>query len=206
MTETVSIADIHQLLNQYPAEPRFALAAMQDMQSRFNYVPREGLRALAAQVGRSEAQLYSMATFYKALSLKPKGRHIIKVCDGTACHIRGSVNLINSIERALGIKPEETTADGEFSLELVNCLGSCALAPVMVIDGTYYGKVTPDKLPEIFARYRGAGEAASAAGSGSAGPGSASAVGADDVRQGSGAPGVGSASVAGAGGEGEDGR
>jgi NADH-quinone oxidoreductase subunit E len=150
---------IRELLDKYPAEPRFALAAMQDMQREYNYVPREGLQALASHIGRPEARLYAMATFYKALSLKPKGRHIIKVCDGTACHIRGSVNLAGAIERALGIKPEETTGDGEFSLELVNCLGSCALAPVMVIDDVYYGKVTPDRLPAILEGCRAGGAA-----------------------------------------------
>lgn len=150
MDGTVSVEKIQTLLGEYPKDPRFALAAMQDMQREFNYVPREGLLALAGHTGRTEAQLYSMATFYKALSLKPKGRHIIKVCDGTACHIRGSVNLINGIGRTLGLLPGETTEDGEFSLELVNCLGSCAIAPVMVVDGKYYGKVTQDKLLGIF--------------------------------------------------------
>ena len=159
-TESISISDttrpveIQKLLDHYPAEPRFALAAMQDMQRNYNYIPREGLFALAAHIGRTEAQLYSMATFYKALSLKPKGRHVIKLCDGTACHIRGSVNLAGAIERALGIGPDETTADGMFSLELVNCLGSCALAPVVVIDNVYYGKVSQDQLPSILAGYR----------------------------------------------------
>ena len=156
MSETIR-NHIHELLARYPAEPRFALAAMQDMQREFQYVPREGILALSARIGRSEAQLYAMATFYKALSLKPKGKHIIKLCDGTACHIRGSVNLIGAVERLLGIKPDETTEDGEFTVELVNCLGSCALAPVMVIDGKYYGNVTPDKLSEILTECKNAG-------------------------------------------------
>lgn len=146
---TVDISDINEILSRYPAEPRYALAAMQDMQRAFRHVPREGLAALGAYVGRSQVQMYSMASFYKALSLKPKGRHVIKLCDGTACHIRGAVNLIGGIERELGIKPDETTEDGAFSLELVNCLGACALAPVMVIDDAYYGKVSLDKLPGI---------------------------------------------------------
>lgn len=127
---------------------------MQDMQRRFNYIPREGMEALAEYLGCPLSSLYSMATFYRALSLKPKGRHIIKLCDGTACHIRGSVNLIGGVERELGIGAGETSEDGEFSLELVNCLGSCALAPVMVVDDKYYGKVTPDKVPEILDEYR----------------------------------------------------
>ena len=148
--DTVRMTDIQILLDRYPPDPRFALAAMQDMQRQYHYVPREGLLALASRIGRSEAQLYSMATFYKALSIKPKGRHIIKLCDGTACHIRGSAHLVAAVERLLGIKPEESTADGMFSLELVNCLGSCALAPVMVIDDRYYGKVSADELQGIF--------------------------------------------------------
>ena len=155
------LSELRQLLSCYPPQQRFALSAMQDMQRKFRFVPREGLIALASHVGCSRARLYSMATFYKALSLKPKGRHIIKLCDGTACHIRGSVNLINAIGRLLGIGPGETTGDGEFSLELVNCLGSCALAPVMVIDEDYYGKVTPESLAQLLENHkRKAGEGA----------------------------------------------
>ena len=142
------------LLESYPKERRYALAAMQDMQKLFGYVPRQGLESLADYLGCHLSALYSMATFYKALSLKPKGKHIIKVCDGTACHIRGSVNLIKGIERALGIGPDETTGDGSFSLELVNCVGACALAPVMVIDEKYYGNVTTESLPGIFQAVR----------------------------------------------------
>jgi len=138
------------LFGAYPRERRYALAIMQDMQRLFGYVPREGLEALALRLDCPIASLYSMATFYKALSLKPKGKHIIKVCDGTACHIGGSSNLIDCIRRTLGIEPGETTADSEFTLELVNCVGSCALAPVMLIDKTYYGKVTMESLPGIF--------------------------------------------------------
>ena len=100
------------------------------------------------------SSLYSMATFYKALSLKPKGKHIIKLCDGPACHIRGASPLRDGVRRLLGIDADETTEDGVFSLELVNCLGSCALAPVLVVDETYYGKMTLEKLPGILAQYR----------------------------------------------------
>jgi NADH-quinone oxidoreductase subunit E len=150
----ISKEELLSLLAAYPRDQRCALPVMQEMQRRFNYVPREGLVALAEHIGCPLSKLYSMATFYKALSLTPKGKHVIKVCDGTACHIRGSVGLIGAITRALGIGPDETTEDGEFSLELVNCVGACALAPVMVIGETYYGNVTPEKLPEIFEALR----------------------------------------------------
>ena len=145
---------LKEIVGRYPKERRYALAVMQDMQRQFSYIPREGLELLAEYVDCKVAELYSMATFYKALSLKPRGKHIIKLCNGTACHIRGSVNLINGIRRELGIAPGETTEDGEFTLELVNCLGSCALAPVMVVDETYYGKMTLEKLPSILGEYR----------------------------------------------------
>ena len=145
---------INEIIHNYPAEQRYSLAIMQDMQRQFNYIPREGMEALAEYLGCALSVLYSMATFYKALSLKPKGKHIIKLCDGTACHIRGSITLKEGITRALGIDDGETTEDGMFSLELVNCLGSCALAPVMVVDDVYYGKMTVEKLPEVINQYR----------------------------------------------------
>ena len=146
--------EITRILNAYPKDRRYALAVMQDMQRDFNYVPREGLETLAEYLQCPVAGLYSMATFYKALSLKPKGKYVIKVCDGTPCHLRGSMNLVNSLKSILGIGPDETTKDGEFSVELVNCVGSCALAPVMIIGENYYGKVTLEELPGILESVR----------------------------------------------------
>ena len=145
---------IQEILKAYPAEQRFCLAMMQDMQKQYNYIPREGMEALSDYLSCPLSSLYSMATFYKALSLNPKGKHIIKLCDGTACHIRGSSSILDGVTRILGISDGQTTEDGMFSLELVNCLGSCALAPVMVVDETYHGKVTVEKLPEILDSYR----------------------------------------------------
>lgn len=152
--QEITKESIDKILSAYPRDQRHSLAMMQDMQHHFNYIPEQGMQALAEYLDCPLSSLYSMATFYRALSLKPKGKHIIKLCDGTACHIRGSVNLITGIKRELDISPGETSGDGLFSLETVNCLGSCALAPVMVIDGVYYGKVTLEKLPEILNQYR----------------------------------------------------
>ncbi|MEG0075461.1 MAG: NAD(P)H-dependent oxidoreductase subunit E [Eubacterium sp.] len=156
--QEITKTSIEAILKEYPREQRYSLAMMQDMQRSFNYIPEEGMKSLADYLECPLAYLYSMATFYGALSLKPKGKHIIKLCDGTACHIRGSVNLITGIKRELNIEPGETSSDGLFSLETVNCLGSCALAPVMVIDGVYYGKVTLEKLPDILKNYKEGGE------------------------------------------------
>ena len=152
--DKVPQGEIVSILNAYPKDRRYALAVMQDMQRAFNYIPKEGLEALAEYLECPIAGLFSMATFYKAISLKPKGRNIIKVCDGTPCHLRGSMNLVNSITSLLGIGPDETTTDGEFSQELVNCVGSCALAPVMIIGENYYGKVTLEELPKILESVR----------------------------------------------------
>ncbi len=146
--------DLLRILRNYPAEQRYCLAILQDMQREYNYIPKEGMEAAAEYLGCPMSVIYSMATFYKALSLQPKGKHVIKLCDGTACHIRGSSNLRDGIGRHLGIGDGETTEDGLFSLELVNCLGSCALAPVMVVDDRYYGKVTMEQLPGILDSYR----------------------------------------------------
>ena len=155
VAQSISSDELNTLLHAYPKDRRYALAAMQDMQRRFSYVPREGLEALAAYLERPFAELYSMATFYKALSLEPKGRHIIKVCDGTACHIRGSANIINCLCRELEASPGGTTRDGEFSINLVNCVGACALAPVMIIDDEYFGSVTQQSLPGVLETVRG---------------------------------------------------
>ena len=150
----VSVEEVARIIEAYPADRRFALAAMQDMQNEFNYVPEEGLEMLAEHLGCPIAQLFAMATFYKALSLTPKGKHIIKICNGTACHIRGAMNLVTGVKRELNIEPGETTEDGQFSVEIVNCVGSCALAPVMLVDGVYHNKLRVEQVPGIIESYR----------------------------------------------------
>ena len=156
MTDIEQTSKIKAIIESYPADRRFALAAMQDMQHAFNYIPEEGIGTLSEYLGCSQAQLFSMATFYKARSLTPKGEHMIKICNGTACHLRGSMNLKTELKRDLGIEPGETTEDGKFSVELVNCLGSCALAPVMVVDGIYHNKLRVEQIPGIIERYSAA--------------------------------------------------
>ena len=151
----ISINDVTNILKAYPKEKRHSLAILQDMQRRFGYIPREGLEAVSVYLGIKLSSLYAMATFFRALSLKPKGKHVIKVCDGTACHIRGAPVLLDALERALGVKTGETTKDGQFTVETVNCLGACAIAPVMVVDGEYHPKVKPDQIEAILKTYRG---------------------------------------------------
>jgi len=150
----MSQEDIDTIISAYPKEMEYALAILQDMQHKFGCVPREGMEAAAAYLCCPLSHLYAMVTFYKALSLKPKGKYIIKICDGTACHIRKSIDMAEEISQILSIRPGETTEDGLFSLELVNCLGTCALAPVMLIGNRYYGKLTKKRIKTIIESYR----------------------------------------------------
>jgi NADH-quinone oxidoreductase subunit E len=145
-----------EIFERYPRERRHALAMLMDVQTQYRYIPREALEELAAYLATENVKvssLYAMATFYRALSLEPKGKHIIKVCDGTACHLRGATVLLDTIKRTLGLGSGETSKDKLWSLETVNCLGACALAPVMVVDDTYHPQVKSEKLGEILARY-----------------------------------------------------
>lgn len=145
------------IIHRFPRDRRYTLAILQDIQRVQGYLLKESLEYISEYLQMPLSQIYSMATFYKALSLKPKGRYIIKICNGTACHIRGSGILMDYMKEILGILPGETTGDGLFSLEVVNCLGACALAPVMVINGKYYGNMTKEHLMAIIQKYRGAG-------------------------------------------------
>ena len=154
MAVSISINDVTKILKAYPKEKRHSLAILQDMQHRFGYIPKEGLEAVSVYLSIKLSALYSMATFFRALSLKPKGKHIIKICDGTACHIRGAPVLLDALERTLKIKAGETTKDGLFSVETVNCLGACAIGPVMVVDGQFHPKVKPEEVEKILSSYR----------------------------------------------------
>lgn len=157
---------IDKIIRRYGNDPRHALAAMQDMQDELGYVPREALQRMAPYFNQSVGGLFALVTFYKALSLKPRGRHVVKICAGTTCHIRGGESIGDGIARQLGIQPGDTTADGSYSFEEVHCVGACALAPVVIVDDDLYGHVTLEKLPKIFAKYdaEDTGEGASTAG------------------------------------------
>ena len=137
--------------DQYAGKPGSLIGALQLLQDTVGYLPREALGELARIVGVTEAELFGVATFYAQFSLAPRGRHTIRVCRGTACHVRKSDELLAAVEKSLGIKEGQTTPDLAFTLEVVACLGTCFLAPVMMIDSDYYGNVTLDQLPDILA-------------------------------------------------------
>jgi NADH:ubiquinone oxidoreductase subunit E len=134
---------LEEILRGYEANPESLIAVFQDVQERFRYLSEEHIRAVAARLEVPLPQAYAVATFYNAFSLQPKGKYIIKICLGTACHVRGAPRILEEVERLLGISRGETTPDGQFSLETVNCLGACALGPIMVVGERSHGHVTP---------------------------------------------------------------
>jgi NADH-quinone oxidoreductase subunit E len=138
------------VLERHEKGPHSLVPLLQDIQAEFNYLPEEMLRRVAESLGLPLSQVYSVATFYKAFSLEPKGEHVITVCLGTACHVRSAPAVVEELERILGIKSGETTRDMKFTLETVNCLGACALGPIVVMDGEYNGQMTPGKIRKAF--------------------------------------------------------
>jgi len=125
------------------------MAVLEDVQSLYRYLPKDALILISERMGVPLSQAYSVATFYNAFSLKPKGRHIINVCLGTACIVRGARKVLDRISDRLGIEPGATTEDGEFTLETVNCLGACALGPIIVLDGVYSGQMNASKADAL---------------------------------------------------------
>lgn len=144
--------------NNYNASALIAI--LQDIQHELNYLPEDVLLELADTLGIPKSQVYSVVTFYKAFKLNPPGRHNIKVCLGTACHIKGGSELVQQLESKLGIKAGEVTEDGEFSFEPVMCVGCCGLAPVLMVDETFHGKMTPKQIPGILNECRKKGKKA----------------------------------------------
>ena len=122
---------------------------MQETQEHFRYLPEEAMSEIGRFVRVPESTVYGVSTFYALFKLTPGGKHIVRVCRGTACHVRGSLRILEEMEKQLGIKAGETRADLEWTLETISCFGSCALAPVMVIDKTVYGRMTPPRVRDI---------------------------------------------------------
>jgi len=146
-----SKSDLEALTGRSAGRPRALIQVLQDIQDRFHWLPPETLGQVAAALGVPLAQVYGVATFYRSFSLSPRGRHICTVCLGTACHVRGGGAVLESFERRLGIAAGGTSSDGAYTLEKVNCLGACALAPLAVVDGRYHGRMTEAKVEALLA-------------------------------------------------------
>ncbi len=140
---------VREIIQKYNTDKSFLVPILQDVQKEFNYLPREALDAVSTILDLPLSRIFELATFYKAFSLTPRGRHQLSLCMGTACHVRGATLLQESIERGLNIKAGETSEDLEFTFETVNCLGACALGPILVVDEEYQGQVTLSKTNKI---------------------------------------------------------
>lgn len=148
-SETLDLAPLKQILDKYRGQRGALIPILQQAQAAYGYLPREVLVAIAKGMGVPQSQVFGVATFYAQFYLNRRGKHIIRTCDGTACHVRGSDNLIATVEKELGIKAGETTSDYQFTYEVVYCLGSCGLSPVAVIDGKVVGRLTPERMQAI---------------------------------------------------------
>lgn len=144
---------IEPILDNYQRDQGMLIPILQDVQAEFHYLPREALIEISEGLSIPLSQVYSVATFFKSFSLEPRGRHLINICLGTACHVRGAVRVLERIEEELGIKRGETTKDLKFTLETVNCVGACALGPIAKIDEQYWGEIKTDKVKPLLERY-----------------------------------------------------
>ncbi len=134
---------VEDIIQRHGNGPGGLLAMLQAVQAKYAYLPEDALRLISARTGRPLRDVYGVATFYRAFSLKPRGKHLCSVCVGTACHVRGAPDVLTAFKETLKVEPGETTADRQVTLETVNCLGACALGPIVVVDGHYHRSVRP---------------------------------------------------------------
>ncbi len=144
---------VKKVLQKHQYDKSLLVDILQDIQAESGYLPKEVLEETSKGLDVPLSRVYSVATFYKAFSLKPRGRYIINVCMGTACHVRGAVKVLEGIEKELGVKTGETTRDLKYTLETVNCVGACALGPMIIIGEDYHGEMTPEAIGSMLKNY-----------------------------------------------------
>ncbi len=155
MSVNIDYKFIDETLDEYGRKPSSTIAILQKIQERYNYLPKEIFPYLAKQIGISEANIYGVATFYENFSLEPKGKYVIKVCDGTACHVRKSTPVLERLREELGLSETKVTSDDlMFTVEIVSCLGACGLAPALTVNDEVYSSMTPDKASELLKKLR----------------------------------------------------
>jgi len=155
MTAEANCTDIADIVAKYPANPGSLIPILQDVQERFGYLPEDSLEELERLSTISVNEIYGVATFYTQFRFTPPGEHTIHVCQGTACHVRGGFDVLRETEMRLGVSAGQTTEDGKFDLQRVACLGCCALAPVVSVDGTVHAGVSTKQIPSILKQYGG---------------------------------------------------
>ena len=144
---------MEKVIDEFDKDQRELIHLLHEIQKQFGYIPAHMISQIARQLKISESEIFGVLTFYKAFTLKPRGKYVITVCLGTACHVRGGPRIVDELERKLSIKVGQTTADKNFSLETVNCLGCCAIGPVVVVNEKYYSHVTMNKVDAILKEY-----------------------------------------------------
>ena len=155
MSSGFDYALLDRILEAHDCAPRNTIAILQDVQEHYHYLPQEAFPYMAKRLNVGEARLYSVATFYENFSLEPKGKYVIKVCDGTACHVRKSQPILEALQEHLGLNEKKvTSSDMLFTLETVACLGACGLAPVLTVNGEVHPKMTPEKAVALVERIR----------------------------------------------------
>ncbi|KXS49656.1 NADP-reducing hydrogenase subunit HndA [Halanaerobium congolense] len=143
-----------EILSRYEKKERYLIPVLQEAQEEYGYLPEEVMKEIALGLNLSLSQVYGVVTFYSQFHQEPRGNNIIRVCMGTACHVRGGDGILDAIKDELAIEAGETTEDLEFTLESVACIGACGLAPVIMINDDTHGRLTPDKIPAILAKYQ----------------------------------------------------
>jgi len=144
---------VKKYIKKYSNEKKALISILQDIQEEYNYLPQEALKIVSKTLAVPLIDILGVATFYRAFSLEPRGKHLITVCLGTACHVRGGPKILEEFERKLNIEAGETSKDGQFSLETVACLGCCAIGPVVVVDGNYHAQTTIRKVGSILKKH-----------------------------------------------------
>jgi len=144
---------VKSFVTKYHSEKKALISVLQDIQEEYNYLPQEALKIVSDTLGIPLIDIIGVATFYRAFSLEPRGKHLVTVCMGTACHVRGGPKILEEFERKLNITAGETTEDRQFSLETVACLGCCAIGPVVVVDGDYHAQTSIRKVGSILKKY-----------------------------------------------------
>jgi NADH-quinone oxidoreductase subunit E len=153
VTAKTEIDKIDQIIDRYVGEKGVLIQLLLDIQQELNWIPKEAAERISRRLSIPQSQVYRIASFYTAMSLEPRGKHLISVCMGTACHIRGSPRVLDRATDILKVKPGGTTSDGCFTLHTVNCVGCCALGPVIIVDKDYHGKLTPANVENVLSSY-----------------------------------------------------
>jgi len=153
MTQEIAVSKIDPILEKYGAQDGALIPVLQEVQAIYGYLPEEALLRVGKTLHIPMSRIYGVATFYSQFYLTPRGRHTVRVCRGTACHVRGGKNVLKAVQQFLGVGENETTPDFTYTFETVACLGACALSPVLLVDKNYYGKLTPAKVEKILRQY-----------------------------------------------------